>query len=307
MTTFLQTKKYENIDNDYFWVKNIGIETSYFVLWANGTSNPSDVEYSYDKVNWNNLSTGSANIFLNPNQKCYVRAKNLVSINQGSCFHFSLNQCFSEVGGSVPALIDYEHKDSVTSIPDYYFDNFFENSSAINNIYLSSFVKNADKIDFGNITTVGNYGMYDMFSRCDLKIPPDLSSITTVGNNGMYNMFEYCTRLKSVPDLSSITTIGTNGMRQMFYNCPKLETGADLSSLTTIGDLGLANMYTGCVYMKEATYPNVSTYNQNATGEWLYDAGGSYTGTKTVYCPTGVVIPTDSNSGIPTGWTRVDY
>jgi len=307
MTTFLQTKKYDVPDNDYFWVKNIGLEISNFIIWANGTSNPSDVEYSYDKVNWNNLSTGSATIFLYPNQKCYVRAKNLVSINQDSCFHFNLNQCFSEVGGSVPALIDYEHKDSVTSIPDYYFYNFFENSSAMNNIYVSSFVKNADKIDFGNITTVGNYGMYNMFSRCDLKIPPDLSSITTVGNYGMNYMFATCTRLKSVPDLSSITTVGDSGLREMFRECVKLETGADLSSLTTIGNYGCTYMYQNCSYLKEATYPNVSTYNQNATGEWLYDAGGSYTGTKTVYCPTGVVIPTDSNSGIPTGWTRVDY
>ena len=51
--------------------------------------------------------------------------------------------------------------------------------------------------------------------------------------------------------------------------------------------------------------PNVSTWVTSATvyTNWLYGVAA----TGIVHKPSGLTIPTDTTSGVPTGWTTQDY
>ena len=330
MSTFLQTKKYNEVDNDYFWIKNLDFKTIR-ILYNLMISNISNFEYSYDKVNWYSASSNAINLNIEPGNKMWFRAKNLIST--GSSFLSIQSTGYYELGGSIPALIDYENKETVTTIPDNYFVSFLSNDMDIQYLgkKMSSYCLKADRLDFGNITTVGTRGMYDMFKYSSITKSPDLSRITTIGNYGMYRLFLQCNNLKEVtdftsltnagdnamfnmfyydagiktsPDLSSLTTAGNYCLNSMFYNS-SVETGADLSSLTTAGNYCCSYMYSGCSKLKQVTYPNI-TYSQYVTQSWLSGAGTGISGTKTAYVPAGQTIP-ESNDGIPSGWTRVEY
>lgn len=255
--TYLQTKRYTKEENDYFWIKNIDFkETMLGFSVGNMTSNP---EYSYDKVTWYDKTDGGGwwRIYLKPGQKVYLRNDaGFFNTNNNRINNFQFDVLRLAVGGPISSLIDYTDMSNVTSIPNYCFYRLFSGDSYIDNITSGERWYDASQIDFGNITSVGDYGMAYMFYSCtNLKhAPADLRVITTVSNNyGMDNLFSYC------------------------------------------GNLG------------EVTAPNVSVWDTSAMGNWLY-ATGDFISEKIINCPTGLVIPTDTYSGIPDNtWTRVDY
>lgn len=149
-----------------------------------------------------------------------------------------------------------------------------------------------DYTDMQNVTTIPEYcfaGLFDGQSISDGissgerwydASQIDLGNITTVADYGMNGMFSYCPNLVKVPDFSSITSVGDYGMESIFQNCPSVDK----------------------VYA-----PNVAEWDTNSFQNWLYETGVFVQGTKEIHCPTGLVIPTDDYSGIPEGWTRIDY
>ena len=155
--------------------------------------------------------------------------------------------------------------------------------------------------------SIGEEGLHYAFESASLTEAPDFSSLTTIGEGGLQFAFSYNYIMKGQPLMSNLTTIGDSGMFGCFYNNQRLTKGADLSSCTQIGSYALQQCYHQCFRLEEVTAPNIDSWYSYFFDSWLYRAGEFVTGTKTFNAPAGLEIPTDTSSGIPSGWTRVDY
>lgn len=163
------------------------------------------------------------------------------------------------------------------------------------------------KLSMPNLTSIGFGGLETAFSRTNFTEAPDFSSLATIGEEGLFHTFEYNNNMKGQPIMSNVTSIGDKAMNQCFYNNYQLDKGADLSSCTSVGTQSFQNCYHYCNKLEEVTAPNISSWDTNIFYNWLSVTWSSGSGTRTFYAPTGLSIPTDSPSGIPAGWTRVDY
>mgnify|MGYP003289368868 CR=1 FL=1 len=134
--------------------------------------------------------------------------------------------------------------------------------------------------EFSNITSVGTYGLYMAFERCEeLTGFVDLSSLTSVGERGFYNAFAYCYGLTSV-DLSSLTSVSTYGFYGAFYICSGL-TSIDLSSLTSVGSSGLYSAFSSCTKLTSVNFPSLTSID----GSGLSNVFSSCTELKSVSFP----------------------
>ena len=161
--------------------------------------------------------------------------------------------------------------DSDTS---YAYYNF---SSTCDFNILGNLMSLRSKTNFSNMNFSGN--MQGLFSYCTGLIDASYLVLPAVPNDDYaYSyMFENCTNLMAAPILSSTdaTTSGSYCYRGMFYNCKKL------SELTCLMEVNGSN---------------------NRTSNWLY--GVSNTG-RFIKSPNSNWI--EGSSGIPSGWTIVDY
>lgn len=133
----------------------------------------------------------------------------------------------------------------------------------------------------------------------------DVDSVTTIPANCFNQTFQE-KKLTSIENLtlgSSVTTVGDYAFHQMFYFNPDITTGLDLSGVTTLGNYPMDYMYYGCSSLNEVYAPNVSTWERSKAGSWL----GNVASTGVLYKPANLVIDTDSDSGVPSGWTTQTY
>lgn len=270
------TKKYYKLirvshaDSEYFRITNISNEVGEFSIdrYTSGT-----LEYSTDGVTWEsyNLST-KPGVSVNPNANIYLRGTDFKNSSTGSTvINFTKDYT---VGGNFMSLNNYGTMSTVNTIDiNNYIKAAFKNQTHLIGV---------ENLNFGNVSSIGQEGLADCFFGCsNLTTGPDLSNISSIGNYGLSNCFYQCTKLTTGPDLSNITSVSQNGLDSCFRYCSKIST---------------------------VTAPNISDLTANSVlNNWLGAAGSSATGTKTVLVPTGATIATNSNSGIPSGWTRVDY
>ena len=139
---------------------------------------------------------------------------------------------------------------------------------------------------------------YRMFSGClSLTQAPQLPATTRAGSC-YHSMFESCKSLTQAPALPA-TTLENDCYRQMFFSCKSL-TQAPALPATTLKIYCYSSMFDSCSNLKEVRIAATRTAS-NALDYWLY--GVSATGD--FYCdPNATIFPTDSPSGIPSGWTR---
>ena len=135
--------------------------------------------------------------------------------------------------------------------------------------------------DVESVTKIPDYGFYQPFSmQNDAKITDitnlSFRGITEIGNNGLYETFAW-------------NHIGTKGV--------------DLRDVTTLGEGALTRLYYDNSNLTEVYAPNVSTWDTNKTIGWLH----SVAQTGVLYKPSTLTIPTNYNSGLPSGWTTQDY
>lgn len=285
--------------------------------------------YSFDKFNWTQVpfvwdsgnKTGVFTMTFEAGEKVYLKSSN---DNVYSC---DLNITCSEkysIGGDI--------RKSIIGNSLNKFSRLFMNSITL--IDASDLVLSYT----GNLSL---FGFKETFRGCsNLRRAPDFSQIKAISSYGLYHTFEG-TSIETI-NMNSVELIGACGMEctfknsqlqsiqmdnlvnnfkmedrgkilyQAFYGCTNLEKGIDLSNFEETNtpeapDL-FKEMYYGCTNLYEATAPKKITNSNNNSiiTNWLQGAGGNVIGTKTVYCPTGVTVPT-GNSGVPSGWTRVDY
>lgn len=175
---------------------------------------------------------------------------------------------------------------------------------------------------------VANSACYEMFSGCNtITATPDIT-FTSVGNSGCYSMFYNCNRLVTASANIPAATLSENALRQMFYGCTSLVNAPDILA-TTVNTWSCGSMFSGCEKLRTAPVLRATTlatrcyelmfWNcrlldavtmlatdisaNNCLNGWLSGVASSGTLTKDASMTS---LPA-GNSGVPSGWTVVDY
>ena len=124
---------------------------------------------------------------------------------------------------------------------------------------------------------------------------------TTLAARCYQAMFSVCTNLTTAPALPA-TTLEEGCYSGMFTYCTNLTTAPVLPA-TTLADYCYFNMFNGCTKLNSVTCLATDISASDATTNWLSGVAATGTFTKAAGM-TG--WPTNSASGIPSGWTVVD-
>ena len=149
-------------------------------------------------------------------------------------------------------------------------------------------------------TTLANYCYEDMFWGCkSLTSAPSLPA-TTLARYCYYQMFKGCTSLTTAPSVLPATALANSCYYGMFQGCTSLTTAPELPGIKLVTDC-YDGMFSGCTNLNyiKCLVTDISTYG--CTYNWV--AGVASTGTFVTPSSTNWAT---GNSGIPTGWTRVN-
>lgn len=250
----------------YFHIHNISNQTG-TVTFNRDTRQTPDLDWSTDSINWTAVPmVSNPSITVPADGYLFFRGN-----NNWFCRWYLSMDVDHTFGGNVLSIASKTNFDSLTSVPSGGMNYF-----ATDNTHLVS----AKDMDWGPACTNTGSGwmLYADFDGCsNLSEPPDMTSFTTIGDaNPCEYMFLKATGLTRTPDLRNVTSVGSRGCDYMFYSCRNLTV---------------------------AIAPSVSQWDTDNFINWLLEVA-----------PTGIVVmdpnttgvPTNSVSGIPTGWTRVD-
>lgn len=260
-------------ETECFYVKNVSDRTGTFTISSDVVAN--NVQYYVPSTNnWMWVTSVPKTISVASGEKLYLRGGSSQTVVSGNdTQHFTMD-VDHEIGGDIRSLLNWQDfqtnrrgVSTVTAIPDNAFRNLFYND--INLI-------NAKDTLFGNVT---------------------------IGINSLRRMFYGCTRLLTSADLSGVTRIGADGLHDTYNRCTSLTTPANLSSVTSVDNSACVATYYNCSNLSYAYAPNVSTWSNSKMNSWLLNVAA----TGIVHKPSGLTIPTDTTSGVPTGWTTQDY
>lgn len=152
---------------------------------------------------------------------------------------------------------------------------------------------------YGNISLGGD--IRTLFNYTDVE------SVTKIPDYGFSQTFsmQNDSKITDISNLSfrGVTEIGNYGLSFTFAWNYIGTKGVDLRDVTTLGESALQNLYYYDHTLTEAYAPNVSTWDENKTSQWLDNVAS----TGVVYKPSTLTIPINNESGIPYGWTTQDY
>lgn len=154
------------------------------------------------------------------------------------------------------------------------------------------------------------------FTNC-FSTSSDTTTITALfpsaTRGGLQSTFHNCTNLTNlILDISSLTDAsGWSSFTGCFYGCRSLITAPDLSNITSVhqdyseSNASFGRCFQNCTSLNYVKTPNISTWGTypGAFTNWLDNVSA----TGVVSKPAALSIPTDSNSGVPTGWTTTNY
>ena len=145
---------------------------------------------------------------------------------------------------------------------------------------------------------------FGMFEGCTSLInAPTIAATTCRKGSGNYEsdhfsyMFKNCTALASPPEIH-LTTLAYHALYFMFMGCTALIRAPRLPAMT-LEEGCYYGIFSGCSSLTEASIAATTTAT-NALTNWLDGVAAS----GTVYADPSLTLPTDSASGIPSGWTR---
>ena len=253
------------------------------------------IKYSLDGITWTDFDiqkVASAIKLENAGDKIYFCGEN----ENGLCYSTSDRVNFAMEGslkasGNIMSLIDPTCQ--TTEIPNNYcFYGLFSS------IYCQSCLTSAPELP---ATTLTEYCYSNMFNGCtNLTTAPELPA-TTLANYCYQKMFYGCTNLTAAPELPA-TTLKDFCYQQMFYKCTALTTAPELPATTLVK--GCYNqMFNNC---KNLNCIKVHFTNHSASScltSWLSLVASS----GTFYKPSGLTDMSSGGSGIPSGWTVVDF
>ena len=154
--------------------------------------------------------------------------------------------------------------------------------------------------------SMANYCYNGMFSSCYLLTKAPALPATSLADHCYRNMFFNCYNLIQAPPELPATDLKPYCYNDMFYNCKSLTTVPVLPA-TTLVEACYNSMFNQCLKLSSITCLATDISASNCTKNWLLSAGKDVTTEKRFITPSATGWITDNNSGIPTGWTRVDY
>ena len=152
-------------------------------------------------------------------------------------------------------------------------------------------------------TTAVNSCYNSMFRGCtSLTTAPELPA-TTLAHYCYQYMFKSCTSLTTAPTILPATTLYSDCYNSMFYGCTSLTTAPAILPATTLNANCYQSMFRGCQKLSSITMLATDISASDCLRNWVNGVASTGTFTKAASMtslPSGV-------SGIPTGWTVVDY
>ena len=311
---------------DYFYIESLGDANTISVKnKGNGTlySVTPTLEYSTDKNTWNTITfdwtsgthTTELPVKLNTGEKMYFRNDTRKFSSDYDKYITFSSTVSSNVGGDIRTLSNYLDVDNETTVQEYMFRDLFSSNKNI--------------VDASNLrlpyTTLAKACYVAMFNGCSSLTTAPALPATTLATQCYGSMFRYCTSLTTAPELP-VTTLANNCYNNMFENCTALTTAPALpattiiescydgmfsgcTSLTSAPELPattLANncyklMFWGCTSLNSVTVYADDNSAYNCIDRWL----GRVASSGTFRNLGSATYPTNSTSGIPTGWTEV--
>lgn len=149
--------------------------------------------------------------------------------------------------------------------------------------------------------TLPSYTFNSLFEYCtSLTTTPELPA-TTLAEHCYFGMFYECTSLTTTPALPA-TTLAQSCYRSMFYGCSSLTQAPELPATTLAIDC-YTYMFYGCQKLNNITMLATNISATSCLNSWVNGVASTGTFTKAASMTS---LPTGS-SGIPAGWTVVDY
>lgn len=308
--------------NDYFYVQNDYILMNTLQITKVGNPAATDLQYKVNNGKWFDVpftNDGTYQIAMGfRGTKVYFRSTTGFSSSSSDYFRINCSQSFS-VGGNILSLVNYKTATKATEIPDYSFRYLFINSATINKatfnigkakeigrqcfeycFYNCTTLTTVD-IDFSNITDIATASVFgSCFRGCTkLTAVPNFTNLKTIEGGGVFDSCFYgCSSLMTAPNFSNLTTINS-GFRQCFYGCTSLRTTPDFRNVTSVNS-GFYQCFYNCTNLVTAYAPSVEIWNTSTFSSWL--SGVAATGTLH-RSSVSLVIPENTSSGCPTGWT----
>ena len=149
-------------------------------------------------------------------------------------------------------------------------------------------------------TTLAVSCYQSMFSGCTKLTTAPVLPATTLVDHCYENMFSGCTKLTTAPALPA-TTLASYCYSNMFSGCTELTTAPALPA-TTLADCCYQYMFLGCTKLSSITCLAEGHIVSNQCNFWVQ--GVADTGTFTQAANSDWQ---PGNSGIPPGWTVVNY
>ena len=163
------------------------------------------------------------------------------------------------------------------------------------------------------VTTLAPKCYMQMFRNCTSLTRAPIFRVEGTAYRCCYNMFRDC---KNLVDVSGIElpamTLSQDCYRELFRKCEKITTSPDLPALN-LEQGCYQQMFSDCYqlgYIKCLTTTNVNVKNGNDyqyTNNWVSNAGSSVSSKSFFKNPDNNSWMQNNNSGIPSGWTVVDY
>ena len=227
-----------------------------------------------------------------------------------SCYYFMFRSCTSLA--TAPAL-------PATTLADYCYMYMFKNCTSLTSAptlpaetmktrcyyQMFNYCTQLTTAPALPATTLASECYSGMFADCTgLTTAPALPA-TALAERCYNYMFHKCTSLTTAPDLPA-TTLAPDCYMQMFELCTSVTTAPVLSA-PTLAAYCYYKMFRGCTKLSSVTCLATSISAERCTENWLENAGTDPgVSSRIFYTPSTTDWESDSVSGIPKGWTRID-
>ena len=197
-----------------------------------------------------------------------------------NCYYSMFDSCISLV--NAPAL-------PATTLANSCYENMFSTCSSLNA---------APELP---ATTLATHCYFSMFSDCEtLTTAPELPATTLTMSCYAY-MFSGCTSLTAATELPA-TTLAKSCYNCMFSGCTSLTTAPQLPATALVNSCYF-RMFYECSSLNNITMLATDISSTDCLTDWVNGVASTGTFTKS---PEMTSLPTGA-SGIPSGWTVVDY
>ena len=270
----------------------------------------SNIQYSFDKSNWNNFTTDPTNplnlTYISVDKPIYLRGNNPNGIlNQTLLVGCKLVSSGKyNISGDVTTLLNEEGniKDLTPYGEQTFITLFGSIPSSISGLPVdlpSVDIVDASKLILPSITL--SPGCYlGMFRDCfSLTTAPELPA-TTLAESCYDEIFFGCTSLTTAPKLPA-TELTNECYSNMFVGCTSLTTAPELPA-TTLAEGCYASMFTGCTSLNHITCLATDISAYDCTYCWVEGVASAGTFVKHPSMNDWTI----SVNGIPNGWEVVD-